>query len=169
VQSRSLSPAHQGDYVREVLAGLQVRQFLDTEQEVPTLRPGDRLVEVIERLSTTGYHGLPLAGEGGRYLGMVSLEEVHVASRLPSVGSLVVAADLARDDVPALRPDDRLDHAVELFAESDRTVLAVVDSTPEHRVVGIVKRADIATAYLRRVHGSSGPASESVNKSPRRG
>lgn len=154
LESRSLSPAHQGDYVREVLAGLRVQEFVSAGQEVQTLRPGDRLADVVERLSQTAYHGLPVTDEGGRYLGMVSLEEVHLASRLPSLGAFVVAADLMSVDVPPLRPDDRLDHALELFVESDRLALAVVTAAPEQRVIGIVKRADISSAYLRRVHGS---------------
>lgn len=154
VVSRSLSPAHQGDYVREVLAGLQVKEFLSPEQ-VPTLAPGDRLPEVIERLAKVGYHGLPVADPEGRYLGMVSLEEVHLASCLPSVGPLVVAADMVNSDVPPLRPDDHLDRALERFVESDRLALAVVDATPEKHVIGIVRRADISSAYLRRVHGAA--------------
>jgi len=155
VESRSLSPAHQGDYVREVLAGLQVKAFLTPPHEVRTLRPWDRLPEVIERLSKTAYHGLPVTDEVGRYLGMVSLEEVHLASRLTSPGSLVVAADLMRADVPPLRPEDRLDRALELFMESNRLVLAVVDGSPEQRVIGIVRRGDISSAYLQCVHGST--------------
>lgn len=154
VESRSLSPAHQGDYVREVLAGLRVSEFLTSQKEIVTLRPGERLPEVIERLSNTGYNELPVTGDNGGYLGMVSLEEVHLASLSPSLNPLVVALDLMRDDVSPLRPDDRLDYALELFVESDRMALAVVDSSPERRVIGIVRRADISSAYLRRVHGS---------------
>ncbi len=155
VESRSLSPAHQGDYVREVLAGLQVKQFLATQQEVPTLRTSARLPEVIDRLSGSPYHGLPVTDEEGRYLGMVSLEEVHLASQSPHLGPLVVAADLMRSKVPPLRPEDRLDQALESFVESDRLALAVVDAS--QRVIGIVRRADISSAYLRRVHRSEGP------------
>lgn len=154
VESRSLSPAHQGDYIREVLAGLRVQQFLTSQREVPCLRPGDRLPVVIERLSESTYHGLPVINEHGGYLGMVSLEEVHLASTAPGLGSLVVAADLMRSDVPPLRPEDALDRALELFVQSDRLALAVVDGSPEQRVIGLVRRADIASAYLRRVHGN---------------
>jgi CIC family chloride channel protein len=39
IESRALSPAHQGDYVRAVLAGLQVGQFVTPRSEVPVLRP----------------------------------------------------------------------------------------------------------------------------------
>src|SRR5262249_47310650 len=77
VESRSLSPAHQGDYVREVLAGLRVSQFLAGQPQVPVLSAGDRLPEVIERLSDTAYYTLPVTDAEGRLLGVVSLEEAH--------------------------------------------------------------------------------------------
>jgi CIC family chloride channel protein len=153
VESRSRSPAHQGDYVREVLAGMRVSQFQTPQQDVPVLRPGDRLPEIIERLSKTTYHGLPVTDEEGRYLGVVSLEEVHLAAQSPPLSTLVVAADLMRTDVTPLQPDDQLDRALELFVESDRLTLPIVDGTPEKRVIGIVKRSDVSSNYLRHVHG----------------
>jgi CIC family chloride channel protein len=153
VESRSLSPAHQGDYVRAVLAGMRVSQFLTPEQETPTLRPGDRLPEIIDRLSKTAYQGLPVTDEEGRYLGVVTLEEVHLTAQSPSLSTFVVAADLMRADVTPLQPDDPLDRALELFVESDRLTLPIVDGTPEKRVIGIVKRSHVSSTYLRHVHG----------------
>jgi chloride channel protein, CIC family len=152
VESRSRSPAHQGDYVRAVLAGLRVSQFLKPGVEVPALRPGDRLPEVIARLSNSPYLALPVTDANGRLLGVVSLEEVHLAAQSPHLGALVVAADLMRKAAP-LRPDDRLDRAQELFVENDLLALPVVDGSPEQRVIGIVKRSDVASTYLRHVHG----------------
>jgi CIC family chloride channel protein len=153
VESRSVSPAHQGDYVRAVLAGMRVSQFLTPQQEVPVLRPGDRLPEIIERLSQTALHSLPVTDEEGRYLGVVSLEEVHLAAQYPPLTTLVVAADLMRADVTPLQADDPLDRALELFVESDRLTLPIVDGTPDKRVIGIVKRSDVSSTYLRYVHG----------------
>jgi CIC family chloride channel protein len=163
VESRSLSPAHQGDYVREVLAGLRVNCFLTSSEDVPTVQRGACFPEVVDRLSKTGYHGLPVVDQDGRYAGMVSLEEVLLASRVPVAASAIIAADLMRSDVPPLRPDDRLDQALELFVWSDRLVLPVVDGSAAQRVVGIVRRADIARAYLERVRGSAGSGSFDEN------
>ena len=56
-----------------------------------------------------------------------------------------------RTDVKPLRPEDGLDRAMELFAESDLLALPVVDETSK-RVVGVVKRHDVAGDYLRRLH-----------------
>ncbi|HJT79004.1 MAG TPA: chloride channel protein [Gemmataceae bacterium] len=162
--SRSLSPAHQGDYVRRVLANLFVSQFITPGQEVPLLHPGDRLPEVLDRLSSTTYHALPVIDEQGKLLGVVSLEEVHLASQSPNLGPLLVAADLMRKVTP-LRPEERLDQALEAFVENDVLALPVVDNTAEGRVVGIVKQSDVASTYLRHVHGVAEEASSTkLNK-----
>ena len=153
VLSRSLSPAHQGDYVREVLAGLFVRQYVKPQADTFTLRPNDRLTDVLSRLSQAPYQAVPVTDTGGRLLGVVSLEEAHLASQSPNLSPLVVAADLMRSDVTPLQLDDRLDRAQELFVENDLLALPVVNNLAERRVVGIVKRSDIAGAYLRHVHG----------------
>jgi CIC family chloride channel protein len=155
VLTRSLSPAHQGDYVREILAGLYVRHFVKPQAEIFTLRPNDRLADVLTRLSRTPYQAVPVTDSAGRLLGVVSLEEVHLASQSPNLSPLVVAADLMRGDVTPLQLDDRLDRAQELFVENDLLALPVVDTLAERRVVGIVKRSDIAGAYLRHVHGGT--------------
>lgn len=154
VLSRSLSPAHQGDYVREVLVGLFVRQFVKPQAEIFTLRPIDRLADVLTRLAHAPYQAVPVTDPAGRLLGVVSLEEVHLASQSPNLSSLILAADLMRGDVTPLQLDDRLDRAQELFVENDLLALPVVDNLTDLRVVGIVKRSDIAGAYLRQVHGS---------------
>jgi CIC family chloride channel protein len=152
VESRSRSPAHQGSYVREVLAGLRAGAFLSPLAATPPLAPGDPLAKVIERLANTSLQALPVCDTAGNLLGVVSLEEAILASRSPDLLSLVVAADLMRSDIVPLRLQDPVEHAMELFAESDLLVLPVIDG-PEPHVVGVVKRSDIAGAYLRRVQG----------------
>ncbi len=155
VESRSRSPAHQGDYVREVLAGMRVAAFLTTPQQVPVILAGDRLDKIVENLTGTAYQALPVVDAAGRLLGVVTLEEAMIATQSPHLRSLVVAADLMRGGVTPLRPDDPLDRALELFVESDLLALPVVDGEPQ-RVVAVVKRSDVSSTYLRYVHGSVG-------------
>jgi chloride channel protein, CIC family len=154
VESRSRSPAHQGDYVRDVLAGLFVRQFVKPEIDFHALKPNDRLPEIIDRLSRSPFQTLPVTDGDGRLLGVLSLEEAHLASQSPNLGTFILAADLMRSDVTPLQMDDRLDRAQELFVEEDLLALPVVDNLSTRRVMGVVKRSDIAGAYLRQVHGT---------------
>jgi CIC family chloride channel protein len=155
VESRSRSPAHQGDYVREVLTGLTIDQFLTPIAEVPALHAGDRLRAVVERLSGMPYNALPVIDADGRLLGVVTFDEVLLATQSPHLGELVVAADLMRTGVTPLRRHDRLDAALELFVESDLLALPVIESNGQGRVIGIVKRADVSGTYLRYVQGMS--------------
>jgi chloride channel protein, CIC family len=163
VTSRSRSPAHQGDYVREVLAGVSVSQFLTEPQTVPTVRPGDPLDAVLEQLGNTPYHILPVTEGDGKLVGIVGLEEVHLATQLPHARPLLKAADLMRSDVTPLRARNRLDLAVELFAEFDVLALPVVDESPEAKVIGVVRRSDVFSTYVRLVHGAKRtPSSEGI-------
>jgi CIC family chloride channel protein len=153
VESRSRSPAHQGAYVREVLAGVRVNEFLSPQRTATVLHPGDPLDMVLDQLGAAPHAILPVVDAGSRLLGVVNLEEVHVAFAEPALKPLVCAEDLMRTDVRPLTPDDTLDRALELFVENDLLALPVVDDLKQRRVIGIVHRHEISSAYLRRVQG----------------
>jgi CIC family chloride channel protein len=153
VKSRALSPAHQGSYVREVLAGLKVSGFLLPGVKPPLLRLEQPLATVVDRLSSSGLPALPVVDDAGRLQGVVVLDEVHLAAQGETAGAWLLAADLMRPGVQPLTPEDRLDRAMELFVEQDLLALPVVDDPKERRVVGVVRRSDLAQAYLRKIHG----------------
>jgi len=155
VDSRSRSPAHQGSYVRQVLAGVRVGQFTLGKRDVPAVRPNDSLATVLERFGSADCPVLPVVDEARRLLGIINLEEVHLASQ---ARPLILAEDLMRSDVRPLRAEDQLDRALELFVENDLLALPVVNDLEERRVVGLVRRFEIASAYLRHVHGPNIPA-----------
>jgi CIC family chloride channel protein len=161
VVSRAASPAHQGSWVREVLAGIRVSQFLKPNWEGPMLRPDEPVVGVIDRFDPEAGDILPVIDGDRRLLGVVSLEEVHVAAQLPHAHTLLLAADLMRRVERPLRADDRLDRAMELFNENDLLTLPVVDENG--RVIGVVRRFDAADAYLRRLHAPPTPSSATLD------
>jgi CBS-domain-containing membrane protein len=93
-----------------------------------------------------------VANAEGRLLGVVGLEEVSLASDEPALKSLILAEDLLRTDVHPLTLDSSLDHALELFFESDLLSLPVVNNLDQRRIIGMVRHHEIASNYLRRVH-----------------
>jgi CBS domain-containing protein len=50
-----------------------------------------------------------------------------------------------------------LDRAQELFIENDLLALPVVNDLEQRKVIGIVRRFEIASAYLRHIHGPAVP------------
>ena len=134
-----------------------MRTFLSPEQPVVTLRAHEPLATVIDRLSSVPFPVLPVVDGDSRLLGVVNLEEVHLASQEPTLQPLILAADLMRSDIRPLTPDDTLDRALELFIENDLLALPVVNDLEQRRVIGIVRRFEIASAYLRHIHGPAKP------------
>lgn len=153
VEGRAYSPAHRGSYIREVLAEVRVSEFLSPQHEVVSLKPGDSLTTISQRLAETSSSVLPVVNDVGRLLGVINLEEAYLVSQSPTLGPLVLAADMMLSQVQPLTPDDTLDRAQELFIENDLLALPVVNNLEQRKVVGIVRRFEIASAYLRHIHG----------------
>jgi len=154
VETRSRSPAHKGAYIRDVLDGVQVNRFLQADMTVPVLHRGDSLATVLERLDQSRFPVLPVVDGEDRLLGVVNLEEAHLASTQPMLGDFVVVDDLMRSGVVPLTPDDQLDRAMELFIENDLLALPIVNDILDKKILGMVRRFDIASEYLRLVHES---------------
>lgn len=104
-------------------------------------------------MSGAPYSVLPVVDADNRLLGVVNLEEVHLASQSHYLHPLVLAEDLMRSDVQPLTPDDTLDRALELFVENDILSLPIVTNPQERQVLGMVSRFDISSTYLKHVHG----------------
>jgi CIC family chloride channel protein len=153
VESRAYSPAHRGNYIREVLAEVRVSAFLSPQQEVVSLKPGDSLATILDCLSRASSSVLPVVNDAGRLLGVVNLEEAYIASQSPTLKSFVLAADMMLGYIQPLTPNDTLDRAQELFVENDLLALPVVNDLEQRKVIGIVRRFEIASAYLRHIHG----------------
>jgi CIC family chloride channel protein len=152
VEGRSSSPAHQGSFMRQALAGVTVGQFL-SRRDGRVLRSGDPLAEVLRAFDEAPSGVLPVVDAHERLSGIIDLEEVYLAAQSPDLLPLVVAADLARSEVTPLLPGDSLERASQLFVENELSALPVVDTLADRRVLGMVRRSDITSAYLRLLYG----------------
>jgi CIC family chloride channel protein len=153
LESRTRSPAHKGSHVRQLLADVRVRRFVKVNGLVASVNPADGLRLVVQRLADANSPVLPFVDGAGALIGVIDVEEVHGASQVVDAELLIVAADLMRGDVVPLTLDDTLDHAQELFVDTDLLALPVVDSLSHRRVIAMVRRYEIAGAYLQYVHG----------------
>ena len=131
MESRSRSPAHQGSYVREVLAGLFVSNFLEPLRNFPYLEPDFTIDTVIERFDAANYPVLPVLDAENRLQGIVVLEEVHLAAQSENVRPWLLAVDLMRPLERPLLPEDRLIEAMELFVEYDLLAIPVVENVKQ--------------------------------------
>jgi CBS domain-containing protein len=67
-------------------------------------------------------------------------------------------------DVAPVLAEESIETVYASFVESELTALPVVDNLEDRRVLGIVRRSDVAAAYLRLLYGGAptAPTSESL-------
>ncbi len=160
VETRTRSPAHQGSFVRQALAGVTVARFM-TDRGYQVLKTGDTLAAVMSRFDEGTIAVMPVVDDEERLAGIVDLEEVYLASHATALQGLVLAADLMRTEITPVTREDSLEDAYGTFVETEVQTLPVVDNQQERRVVGVIHRADVASAYLRLLYGPAGtPASK---------
>lgn len=152
VEGRTRSPAHRGRFVRETLASETVSQFVDPDWRGPTLHPEDSVSVLIERFQEPDTSVLPVVDDQRRLVGVVSVEEVCLVLQAVHSKQLLRVADLMRDHVKPVLPTTRLDEALELFTANDLVALPVIDG-PRQMVIGMIRRFEVASAYLSHMHG----------------
>jgi CIC family chloride channel protein len=145
------SPAHQGDFVVDVLEQLRVG-------DVPIRTTGLQLVperlpfpEVVRRVADSVETLFPVVDESERLTGIFSLRDVRLALRGLDVGHLVLAADLATSPVRSVTPEDDLHTALRRLTELNTDELPVVRPEDPGRLVGLLARRDLVAAYSRRI------------------
>ena len=101
-----------------MLGEVRVSQFFVPGQVLAAVRPDDSLETILSQLDDSQHPVLPVVDEQNRLLGVVDLEEVHLAAQASYVQTLVLAEDLMRTDVTPLALEDKLDRARESYSSS---------------------------------------------------
>ncbi len=131
-----------------ILRALRVRDVMDSE--AITIAPAAHLGEIVDRLATSGKDYFYVVDGEMRLRGVVALPELRAAlAEMENLRDLVVAADLARTDVPVVTPDDDLDTVMRIFGGKNREELPVVEDRQGRRFLGTVSRAHLLEAYRR--------------------
>ncbi len=154
LETRSRSPAHRGTFVRALVGKDLVGEHVRPLGAFPLISPSDSLDTMTERLMASRFDLLPVVDETRRLVGIVSLDDVLAASQ--ETDGPASAAALVRTDVTPLTPSEPVDTALQSFVENDVLALPVVEDLERRKLVGMAKRFDVSSAYLRSLHGPEG-------------
>jgi chloride channel protein, CIC family len=129
----------------DVLQTVTVEEVMTAEH--PTV-PEDLDRAALEaRFTITGSHGFAVTDPQGRLVGIISVRDLEREG--------ATAGELCTRRVLTVAPDDPVFRAVRRMASLDVGRIPVVD--PRSRQVrGMVRRADVVTAYQRGIHRSMG-------------
>ena len=145
------SPAHLGDYVVDVLEGMEVKEIYKPSRR-PTLVHEDLPLPELLRLVAGGKESyFPVVDGGDELVGIFSLHDIRSAFVSKDAGNLILASDLAVSPVATVTPDDNLHTTLRLCTQKNITEIPVVDTENPRQVLCMLRRQEVIDAYDERM------------------
>lgn len=127
-----------------VLSGVRVAQVMN---ETPAVSPHDTIEAIQEIMFAREVFALPVLDDNGDLVGIVSMSDISKVERTER--SRVQVATIYSKDVKFAFPDQTMHEVVERMRELHLANFPVVSRRDEKRVLGMVTKGDIMTAYRK--------------------
>ncbi len=150
----TLKLARRGINIREgkevnVLKSMFVKDVMSPHVE--TISEGSALVEMADQISKSKYNSFPVLNGANKLVGILSFNDYSEAIFDKDLRDIVVAKDLASENVVTVSTNDDLYTALEKISRKDFSTMPVVSPDDPAELVGIVTRRDIIGAYEKAV------------------
>jgi CIC family chloride channel protein len=152
VPTKAQSGAHRGEYDRDVLSRLAVRDAMVKKDAVVAFSPLDGPAGVRSVIAETGHTGFPVL-ENGRLVGVITHRDVQGAGK--ALGECPVLRRLMTAPPVVVHPGDTLEDALALMVGQDFDHLPVAEDGTTDLLAGFITRTDILRAYARENHAAS--------------
>jgi len=117
----------------------------------PVVPPTMPVTELVSRLKRSGHHGFPVVDDSGDLVGVVTLTDVESAIAIGNHEELTVD-NISTKSVMTAYPDQYI-HDVLVKIGVDVGRIPVVDRNNPKKLLGVLRRHDIVSAYSRIVTG----------------
>jgi CIC family chloride channel protein len=152
------SPAHLGDFVVDVLERIKVGQVAVRTEGIERVAEATPFAEVVRKVANSAETLFPVVDDRGRLAGIFALRDIRLALLGADFGPLVLAADLARRPVLSVTPEDDLHTALRRITELNVDELPVVAPDDPTRLIGLLGRRELVSAYSARIDALRAPA-----------
>jgi CIC family chloride channel protein len=132
-----------------VLKSIPVKDVM--HREVETISESLSLGKLAEKMSKSKYNSFPMVDEEARLTGILSFFDYREVIFDEILKDLVVAKDLATQEVVTISLDDNLYDALEKITLRDFSILPVVSPDNPSQLMGVLSRGDIISAYNKAV------------------
>jgi len=149
VMTRLDSPAHIGDFAVDILEHVSVRRAMAKSQKpdfIPETMPFRDMVRLIAD-STNSY--FPVVNDKGEMTGILSLTDIRGVAFEDVLSDLVIAKDIATENVVTITPADNLSTAIKKLTSANVSQIPVVSPDNPRKVLAMLSRHDIIMAYYR--------------------
>jgi len=135
---------------RDVMRAIPVSQAMT--HDFPSVSLRTPVNDVLQMMEEMGHHGFPVLDEQGRFRGIVTLEDVHNATRKKDVNIVYLTVnDIAAKSPFVAYPDQTLYQVITRLGGRDYGRIPVVDRNDCTKLLGCLRRHDIIRAYFKEV------------------
>jgi len=150
----TLKLARRGVDIREgkevnVLKSMSVKEVMS--HRVETIKEGSALAKMTDQISKSRFNSFPVVNTDNKLAGILSFNDYSEAIYDEDLKHLVVAKDLASENVVTVSSNDNLYTALEKISRKDFSTMPVVSPDDPTELIGIVSRRDIIGAYEKAV------------------
>jgi CIC family chloride channel protein len=119
-------------------------KIIDLIRRDPITLPPNAIFAEIEKLFLQNrYQHIYIVGKDMKFLGAVSLHDIKEFLDQPELATMVIAADIMKDNFPRISLLQPMADALEKFSEVDSERLPVVDNLATQRLIGSISKTDI--------------------------
>jgi CIC family chloride channel protein len=159
------SPAHQGDFVVDVLDRIRVGDVAIRTFGLEPIPAATPFKDLIQRVARSSESVFPVVDGQGKLTGIFTLRDLRLALVGSDWGPLVLADDLATRPVLTVTPEDTLHTALRHMTELNIDEIPVVDSADPTRLVGMLSRRELTIAYTALIQSLRTPGTSESGKS----
>ena len=151
------SPAHQGDFVVDVLDRIQVGDVPIRTEGIEPIAATMPFNDLIHRVARSNQTLFPVVDGQGRLTGIFRLRDLRLALVGSDWGPLVLAYDLATRPALTVTPEDTLHTALRRMTELNIEEIPVVQPDDSTAMIGVLSRRELTSAYTSLIQSLRSP------------
>ncbi|MEW6516159.1 MAG: chloride channel protein [candidate division FCPU426 bacterium] len=145
------SPAHQGDFIADLLEGLTIADTKALRTKPVTVLFNTPLAEILDKFSGKEQHLLPMVTKQNVVKGVIAFEDLReLLLEGEWAPKLILAVDIAKFPFPFVTPEQNLHQAITEFARFDSEELPVLDAQ-DHRLLGMLTKREVFFTYEQKL------------------
>ena len=151
VPTRLDSPAHQRDFLVDVLEGITVGDVYRRDHVIETVSEATLLARITKIISRTHQHYFPVVNSEKQMVGIFSTDDVRRYLYDETIWQLADAADVMTSPLLSVTPDDDLNVVMQKFTALNLDELPVLAQDNPAQLLGMLRRKESIAAYNRGV------------------
>jgi CIC family chloride channel protein len=151
------SPAHQGDFVVDILDRITVSEVAIRKEGIERIPASMPFKALIQRVARSNQTLFAVVNPSDQLTGIFTLRDLRLALVGSEWGPLVLADDLATRPVLTVTLDDTLHTALRRMTELNIDEIPVVDAQDSTRLIGLLSRRELTSAYTAMIQALRSP------------